>query len=71
MIITEKELSENPDMYLRLAETKDIFITHNGEIIAGLMGSFKERIDKVNELYGCISAEMTLEEARAEKLDRM
>lgn len=71
MIITDKELSENPDMYLRLSGTRDILIAHNGKIIAKLTSSFKDRIDVVNELSGSVPSEMTLEEVRAERADRI
>lgn len=71
MSITATELKANLSKYLLLAATEDVFITRNGKTIAKLTSPFQNRVDVVNALFGSIPAEMTLEEARVERLTRL
>ena len=56
MSITATELKINLGKYLMLAETEDIYITRNGKVVA-------------KSLFGVLSNDMTLEEAREERLN--
>ena len=71
MSITATELKENLNKYLQLSATEDIFITKNGRIIAKLSNPFEDRIKIAESLAGIIPADITLEEAREERLNRM
>lgn len=71
MSITAAELKLNLQKYLLIAETEDVFITENGRIIAKLTNPFQERIDKVKALIGILPADITAEEAKQERLDRI
>ncbi len=71
MSITATELKSNLSKYLLLAATEDVYITRNGKTVAKLTNPFQSRVDIVNSLYGCIPADMTLEEAREERLSKI
>ena len=71
MSITATELKKNLGKYLLLAETEDVFITENGKIIAKLTNPFQERVDKVKSLIGILPADITAEEAKRERLERI
>lgn len=63
MSITVNELKINIEKYLVLATTEDVFITHNGKIIAKLTNPSQQRMDVVNSLFGIISSDTTLDDA--------
>ena len=71
MSITATELKENLSKYLLLAKTEDIFITKNGKVVAKLSNPFEDRIKLVDSLVGIIPADITLEEAKEERLSRI
>ncbi|MCD8153143.1 MAG: type II toxin-antitoxin system prevent-host-death family antitoxin [Clostridiales bacterium] len=71
MSITATELKANLGKYLLLAATEDVFITRNGKTIAKLTSPYQNKLDIVDSLYGSIPADVTLEEAREERLDRI
>ena len=71
MSITATELKLNLGKYLRIAESEDVFITRNGKVIAKLSNPYQDRVDAVKSLYGVLPADVTLEEARNERLDRI
>ena len=68
MSITATELKQNLGKYLILASTEDIYITRNGKVIAKLTNPFQSRVDTAKSLFGIIPADITLDEARAERL---
>ena len=68
MSITATELKENLSKYLLLAASQDIFITRNGKVVAKLGNPYPDRIETARSLAGIIPADITLEEARAERL---
>ncbi len=70
MSITATELKTNLSKYLLLSATEDIFITKNGKVVAKLTNPFQERVDIAKSLFGIIPPDVTLEEARNERLDR-
>lgn len=71
MSITATELKMNLGKYLTLAETEDIFITKNGKVIAKLSNPNADRVEMAMSLFGIIPADITIEEARAERADRI
>ena len=71
MSITATELKMNLGKYLMLAEKEDIYITKNGKVIAKLTNPFQDRVDMAKSLFGILPADMTLEEAREERLSKI
>ncbi|MCD8074430.1 MAG: type II toxin-antitoxin system prevent-host-death family antitoxin [Lachnospiraceae bacterium] len=71
MSITATELKSNLSKYLFLAATEDVFITRNGKTIAKLTSPYQNKLDIVDSLYGSIPSDITLEEAREERLDKI
>ena len=68
MSITATELKENLGKYLLLSATEDIYITKNGKIVSKLSNPSQDRVAIAKSLFGSVPAEMTLEEAREERL---
>lgn len=71
MSITATELKAHLSKYLLLSATEDIYVTRNGKTIAKLTNPFQNRVDIVNSLYGIIPSDLTLEEARDERLNQI
>ena len=71
MSITATELKENLGKYLQLASTEEIYITKNGKVIAKLSNPYQDRVALARSLAGSIPADITLEEAREERLSRI
>ena len=68
MSITATELKSNLGKYLLLAATEDIFITRNGKVVAKLSNPHQDRVDIAKSLFGILPADVTLEEAKEERL---
>jgi prevent-host-death family protein len=68
MSITATELKENLGKYLLMAASEDILVTKNGKVIAMLSNPYKDRVEIAKSLAGIIPADITLEEAREERL---
>ena len=71
MSITATELKMNLGKYLMLAEKEDVYITKNGKVIAKLTNPFQDRVDMAKSLFGILPSDITLEEAREERLSRI
>ena len=71
MSITATELKSNLSKNLILSATEDIFITRNGKVISKLTNPFQERVDVAKSLFGILPADISLEEARAERLSKI
>ena len=71
MSITATELKVNLGKYLMLAETEDIYITRNGKVVAKLSNPYQDRVDVAKSLFGILPTDMTLEDAREERLNRI
>ena len=71
MSITATELKTNLSKYLLLSATEDIYITKNGKIISKFSNPFQERVDVAKSLFGVIPADITLEEATEERLNKI
>ncbi len=68
MSITATELKENLGKYLQLAASEDILITRNGKVVAKLTSPYQDLVEAARSLAGIIPADMTIDEARAERL---
>ncbi len=71
MTITATELKLNLGKYLALAETEDIFISKKGKVSVQLENNNQDRVEAMQSLFGCIPADITVEEAREERLGRI
>lgn len=71
MSITATELKMNLSKYLLLSATEDIYITRNGKVISKLTNPFQERVDVAKSLFGILPDDASLEEARAERLEKI
>lgn len=71
MSITATELKINLGKYLLLAETEDIYITKNGKIVAKLTNPFQDRVDTAKSLFGVLPSDISLEEAKEERLKNL
>ena len=71
MSITATEFKKNLGKYLLLAETVDIFITRNGKVVAKLTNPNQDRVNMAESLFGILSDDRTLEEAKKERLSKI
>lgn len=71
MSVTATELKMNLGKYLMLAETEDVFITKNGKIVAKLTNPNSDRVEIAKSLFGVIPPDVTVEEARDERLEKI
>ena len=71
MSITATELKENLGKYLLLAEKEDVYITRNGKVVAKLTNTYQNRVDMAKSLFGILPADITLEDAREERLNKI
>lgn len=70
MVVSSQKFRVNMSKYLALADTEDIVITKNDEPIAKIIGTKKNRVEMAKSLFGIIPNNITLEEARLERLTR-
>ncbi len=70
MTITATEFKVNLGKYLVLAETEDIFISKNGRVSVKLVNSNQDKVEAMRSLFGSIPKDISLEEARDERLSR-
>lgn len=68
MLVTEKELKTNLDEYLKKASEEEILISQNGKIVAKLTTPYQDRVETAKSLFGIIPGDITLEEARMERI---
>lgn len=68
MSVTATELKLNLGKYLKLAQSEDVLVTKNGKVVVKLTNPNQDRMDIVNSLYGMLSADTSLEDARLERL---
>ena len=71
MYINDKELKEYLDKYLLLAIKEDIFIVKDGKVVAKLSAPYQDKKQIVESLVGIIPGEMSLEEAKEERLNKI
>lgn len=71
MSVTATEFKTNLGKYLALAESEDVYITKNGKVVAKLTNPNADRIAIAKSLVGIIPADISLEEAREERLNKI
>lgn len=71
MSITATELKENLAKYLQLSQTEDIYITKNGKVVAKLSNPYMSRVDDAKSLFGVLPKDVSLEEAKEERLNSL
>ncbi len=71
MSITATELKQNLSKYLLLAEQEDVFITRNGKVVAKLTNPYQDRVDMAKSLFGILPQDVSLEQARRERMERI
>lgn len=71
MSITATELKANLSKYLLLSATEDVYITRNGKVISKLTNPFQERVAVAKSLFGILPDDVTEEQAREERLNRI
>ena len=69
MSITATELKQNLGRYLLMAATDDVFITKNGKVVAKLSNPNQDRVNMAKSLFGVLPQDITLEEAKNERID--
>lgn len=70
MLITATEFKTNIGKYLTLVNEEEIIITKNGKSIAKLSPFKEDKVKMVESLFGIIPNDMTLEQAREERLKK-
>lgn len=70
MSITATELKQNLGKYLLLSSKEDIYITKNGKTIAKLTNPHQNRVNTAKSLFGILPEDASLEDAKAERLNR-
>ncbi len=71
MSITATELKANLSKYLQISATEDVYITRNGKVISKLTNPFQERVAVAKSLFGILPDDITEEEAREERLNKL
>lgn len=71
MSITATELKQNLGKYLLISATEDVFITKNGKVVAKLTNPYQDRVDMAKSLFGSVPQNITLEESKQERLDKV
>ena len=69
MSITATELKQNLGRYLLMAATEDVFITKNGKVVAKLSNPNQDRVNMAKSLFSVLPQDITLEEAKNERID--
>ena len=69
MSITATELKQNLGRYLLLAATEDIKKKKNGKVVAKLSNPNQDRVNMAKSLFGVLPQDITLEEAKNERID--
>ncbi len=70
MLITATEFKTNIGKYLTLVNEEEIIITKNGKGIAKLSPLKEDKVKMAESLFGIIPNDMTLEQAREERLKK-
>ena len=70
MLVTATEFKNNIGRYLSLVADEDIYITKHGKNIARLSKATHDKIELAKSLFGIIPPDMTLAQAKEERLSR-
>lgn len=71
MSITATEFKMNLGKYLLLSQTEDIYITKNGKVVAKLTNPNQDRVDIAKSLLGILPSDISVEDAREERLSKI
>ncbi len=71
MTVTATEFKMNLGKYLVLAETEDVFISKNGKVSVKLVNSNQDKVEAMQSLFGILPSDVSLEEAREERLGKI
>ncbi len=71
MTVTATEFKMNLGKYLVLAETEDIFISKNGKINVKLVNNNQDKVEAMQSLFGILPPDVSLEDAREERLGKI
>lgn len=71
MSITATEFKNNMGKYLALSAKEDIYISKNGKVIAKLSNPNKNRMQMAEALIGVIPTDITLQEAKDERVEKI
>lgn len=71
MSITATEFKNNMGKYLPLSAKEDIYISKNGKVIAKLSNPNKNRMQMPEALIGVIPTDITLQEAKDERVKKV
>ncbi len=71
MSITATELKMNLAKYLLLASTQDIYVTKNGKVVAKLTSPYQDKVGVAESLIGIIPADVSLDDAKKERLSKV
>lgn len=71
MTISATELKENLSKYLLLSVTEDIYIARNGKVISKLTNPFQRKMEIAESLFGVLPDNISLEEAREERIGKL
>lgn len=69
MLVSISQLKTNPSKYVDLADKETVFITKNGKKVAKLIGAKADKISAAKELFGILPEDVSLDEARAGRLN--
>ena len=70
MLVSATEFKNNIGRYLSIVVAEDIFITKNGKNIARLTKTTQDKVELAKSLFGIIPPDMTLAQAKEERLAR-
>ncbi|MCD7889374.1 MAG: type II toxin-antitoxin system prevent-host-death family antitoxin [Oscillospiraceae bacterium] len=71
MTVTATEFKMNLGKYLVLAETEDVFISKNGKVSVKLVNSNQDKVEAMRSLFGILPSDISIEDAREERLGKI
>lgn len=71
MTVSLAEFKENVDKYIKIAETENVYITNGNNIVIKLTNSKNDAKKILESLVGIIPNDITLEEAKDERLSKI
>jgi hypothetical protein len=54
-----------------IVENEDVYTNHDEDVDAKLTNPYQDRVDKARSLFGILPNDITMEEAREEKLSKI
>ena len=71
MNITATELKNNVSKYLILSKEEDVFVTKNGKVISKLTNPYKDRVERLKGIFGCISSDLDVDAVLEERINKI